>query len=520
MAPRLLRFTRREQIVAAISNKPLSDGRADTSEVPLRTLPFGAACVDHEGVIVAVNDLWAAPLPRPGESWFAWCSAIQQHSPEVSAGLLTGVRRLLEGYENYYAAEYDDREGHCRLTLSACPGGALVINERLGASREENGWESHKMETVGRLVGGVAHDFANLLTMISGYCDLLQSRIAESNPDLDEIRKAANRGSQLTSQLLAFTRGQTLQPKALDLNAVVTDLQRMLRPIIGEYVELEAALSPGLHRILADPGQIDQVLVNLILNARDAMPGGGRITVETSNTKLPEDEALSHGMKAGACVLLSVKDNGHGMGPETLRRIFQPFFTTKEKGKGTGLGLNTVRRIVQHSGGDIWARSAPGEGAVFTICLPSAAEPGESGQPASTALRPDEGKETILLVEDDEGVRRLIGHVLTRRGYRVLEAESGESALRVFEGSQINIDLVLTDIVMPRMSGSELAERLLERRPGLKIVFMSGYTDDVLLRTGSLRPGMSFLQKPLRPEVLASKLRETLDSPSKPFDPK
>jgi two-component system, cell cycle sensor histidine kinase and response regulator CckA len=512
------------RIVAAISNIPLDDRRrGDIAEVPLRTLPFGAARIDREGVVVAVNDLWADVLPKPGESWFAWCGAIQQHSPEVSAGLLTGVRRLLEGYDNHYAAEYDDREGRCRLTLSACPEGALVIHERLGVSRQDNGWESHKMETAGRLVGGVAHDFANLLTMISGYCDLLQSRLPESNPmrpELDEIRKAANRGSQLTSQLLAFTRGQTLQPRALDLNAVIVDLQRMLRPIIGEYVELEAVLSPGLHRIMADPGQIDQVLVNLILNARDAMPGGGRIAVQTSNTELPVDEALSHGIKAGPCVLLSVKDDGHGMDSGTLRRIFQPFFTTKEKSKGTGLGLNTVRRIVQHCGGDIWARSAPGEGAVFTICLPSAADPGEAGQPASPALRPNEGKETILLVEDDEGVRRLIGHVLHRRGYRVLEAESGESALRVFENSQVRIDLVLTDIVMRRMSGHELAERLLERRPDLKIVFMSGYTDDVLLRTGPLKPGISFLQKPLRPDVLASKLRETLDSSSKPIDPK
>ncbi len=509
--------------MAAISNVPL-DGRRenDTADVPLSTLPFGAARIDYKGVVVAVNARWTYPFPKKGESWLAWCSAIQQHSPEVSAGLLSGVRRLLDGHENGYAAEYDDSEGHCRLTLSACPGGALVIYERLSSLGEDSGWESHKMETVGRLVGGVAHDFANLLTMISGYCDLMLSRLpgqSAMRPDLDEIRKAANRGAQLTSQLLAFTRGQTIQPKALDLNAVIADLQRMLRPIIGEYVELEAVLAPELRCVMADPGQIDQVLVNLILNARDAMPAGGRITVETANTELPPDEAREHGMKAGPCVLLSVRDNGHGMEPETLRRIFQPFFTTKEKGKGTGLGLNTVRRIVQQSGGEIWARSAPGEGAVFTICLPSVTESGEPGQASSPALRPNEGRETILLVEDDDGVRRLISHVLQRRGYQVLEAESGESALRVFESSQTRIDLVLTDIVMPQMNGRELAEKLLELRPGLKIVFMSGYTDDVLLRTGSLKPGMTFLQKPLRPEILASKLREALDSSSKPFGP-
>jgi nitrogen-specific signal transduction histidine kinase len=382
--------------VAAISDIPVYDRRrTDLAEVPLRTLPFGAARIDHEGIVMAVNDLWTVPLPKPGESWFAWCGALQKHSPEASAGLLASVRQLLEGYAGCCAAEYDDREWHCRLTLSACPGGALVIHERLSASREDDGWATHKTATAGRLVGGVAHDFANLLTVISGYCDLLESRLPESDPmrlELDEIRKAATRGNQLTSQLLAFTRGQTLQPKALDLNAMVTDLQRMLRPIIGEYVELEAVLSPGLHRIMADPGQVDQVLVNLILNARDAMPGGGRITVQTSNADLPVNEALSHGMRAGPCVLLSVKDEGHGMDPETLRRIFQPFFTTKEEGKGAGLGLNTVRRIVQRNSGDIWARSAPGEGSVFTICLPSATEPGEASQPGSPALRPDEGE--------------------------------------------------------------------------------------------------------------------------------
>jgi len=388
-----------------------------------------------------------------------------------------------------------------------------MLDETAASPSEAQG---KKMETMGRLVGGVAHDFANLLTLIAGYSDIVLSRMSQSEPlrvELDEIRKAANRGSRLTAQLLGFTRDESVRPTALDLNAVVNDMRRMLEPIIGEYLELSTELSPGLHRVMADPGQMEQVVMNLILNARDAMPQGGRIVISTSNCELDSETALLHEMEHGAAVLLSVRDNGRGIAEELLPRLWEPFFTTKEKGKGTGLGLSTVRKIVKDSRGDVWVRSAPGQGATFTVCLPAILQPAERPENASSLAPVPAGNETVLLVEDEDSVRRLLTQVLTRRGYNVIEASNGEEASRIFEERGAAIDLVLTDMVMPRMTGRELAERVLQIRPDAKVIFMSGYTDDVLVRTGALRPGMSFLQKPLRAEVLASKVREALDAP-------
>jgi CheY-like chemotaxis protein len=286
----------------------------------------------------------------------------------------------------------------------------------------------------------------------------------------------------------------------------------MLRLIAGESVELDLALSPELNPVMADPSQMEQVIMNLALNARDAIPAAGRIRIETANCEIPEAMARESRMPAGACVTLSISDNGHGMAPETLDRIFEPFFTTKESGRGTGLGLSTVQRIVNEAGGQIRVHSAAGEGSTFTICLPQCARAAErSERPAYAALNGG-GSETLLLVEDEEGVRRLLTHVLDRRGYRVLAAADAEEALRIFTQHSAEIGLVLTDMVMPQMSGRELGAVLEEMRPGIKIIYMSGYTDDVLVRTGALSPGMSFLQKPLRPDVLAAKVREALDA--------
>jgi CheY-like chemotaxis protein len=285
----------------------------------------------------------------------------------------------------------------------------------------------------------------------------------------------------------------------------------MLGLIIGEYVDLETNLSPNLHRVVADPGQMEQVVMNLILNARDAMPSGGRIRIETANGEIGEAVGREHGIRPGPCVMLSISDNGHGIDSEAMAHIFEPFFTTKEKGKGTGLGLSTVHRIVKESGGDIWVHSVPEEGATFTICLPRAAQPSghlDASAPPKPAVA---GSETLLLVEDEEGVRKLLTHVLHRRGYKVIEASNGAEALRLYDRHRGEIHLVLTDMVMPHMSGRELGEKLRELCPELKIIYMSGYTDDVLVRTGALGPGMSFLQKPLRPEVLAARVREALD---------
>lgn len=376
--------------------------------------------------------------------------------------------------------------------------------------------ESERMETVGRLVGAVAHDFANILTLIAGYSDILLNRVGEKDPlrpELDEIRKAANRGARLTAQLLGFTRGQAVQPRPLDLNLVVRDIERMLRLIIGECAELEMDLCPTLHKVMADPGQMEQVVMNLVLNARDAIPAGGRIHIETADIEIGEAVAREHGLHHGAFVMLSITDNGHGITPEAMSHLFEPFFTTKDQGKGTGLGLSTVYRIVKECGGDIWVNSAPGHGATFTICLPRAeAQETRGVEPTGTTVVAQAGSETLLVVEDEDGVRRLLTHVLHRRGYKVLEAANGEEALEIFQKRAADISLVLTDIVMPQMSGRELGTLLQRIRPGIKLVYMSGYTDDVLVRTGALGPGMSFLQKPLRPEVLAAKVREALDS--------
>ncbi len=397
----------------------------------------------------------------------------------------------------------------------APPSGAnLALEPATAAQAAERIERAERMETVGRLVGGIAHDFANILTMISGYSDILLGRLGEKDPlrpELDEIRQAANRGARLTAQLLGFTRGQKSERRPIDLNVVVRDLERMLRLITGESVDLDLALSPDLDPVMADASQMEQVIMNLVLNARDAIPAAGRIRVETANREISGNMVSESGMPAGACVTLSISDDGHGIAPDTLDRIFEPFFTTKESGRGTGLGLSTVQRIVNEAGGQICVRSAPGEGSTFTICLPRCARAPERSEHPAHAAQSGSGSETLLLVEDEEGVRRLLTHVLDRRGYKVLAAADGEEALHIFAQRSAEIGLVLTDIVMPHMSGRELGEALEEMRPGVKIIYMSGYTADVLLRTGALSPGMSFLQKPLRPDALAAKVREALD---------
>jgi two-component system, cell cycle sensor histidine kinase and response regulator CckA len=395
---------------------------------------------------------------------------------------------------------------------------------------DDQSLEAQKMQIAGRMVGGVAHDFANLITLIGGYSEILLNRLDADDPsraELKEILRATDRGAHLTSRLLGFARGKSVQTKPIDLSALVLEVQGLLRPIIGEDVEIHLALAPALGRVMADPGQIEQVVMNLILNARDAMPGGGAIRVETSERILDIENARLRSIPAGEYVSLSVGDTGHGIDSESLTQIFEPFFTTKEKGKGTGLGLSIVREIVTGSGGAVWATSAPGEGATFTFylpkirCAPVAPEGSNSlASDGPPALPPTPGAETILLVEDEEPVRRLLTYILRHRGYEVLDAAGGDEALTIFAQHGDSIHLLLTDMVMPKMTGRELCERLRALRPGLKVVFMSGYTDDVLVRTGALSPGMSFLQKPLRPDTLAAKVRAALDSPSLPFNPR
>jgi PAS domain S-box-containing protein len=375
--------------------------------------------------------------------------------------------------------------------------------------------QAQRLEAVGRLAGGVAHDFNNVLTAITGYSDLLIEALPPGDPkreDVLEIRAAAQRAAGLTRQLLAFSRKQVLQTSVLDLNAVVRTLEKMLQRLIGEDVKLETSLSSALGAVRADPGQLEQVILNLAVNSRDAMPGGGRLTIETANVELDEAYAREHpGVEPGRYVMLAMSDTGIGMSAETRSHIFEPFFTTKEVGKGTGLGLATVYGIVKQSGGHVWVYSEPERGATFKIYLPQVDELPEPASPASPVEPAAGGRETVLLAEDDSSVRAVVSDVLTQKGYRVLRAPDGQSALEMARAQPGEIHLLVTDLVMPGMTGRELAEALKAQRPGVRVLYMSGYTDDAVVRHGVLAQGLPYLQKPFTPAALAHKVRELLD---------
>jgi PAS domain S-box-containing protein len=375
--------------------------------------------------------------------------------------------------------------------------------------------QAQKMEAVGRLAGGVAHDFNNLLTVINGYSELLLQRYLDERDPLrryiEEMKKAGERAAALTGQLLAFSRKQVLQPKILDLNEVVADLEKMLRRLIGEDIELVTKPGARLGRIKADPGQIEQVLLNLVVNARDAMPGGGKLTIETANVTL--DEAYTQqrmGLEPGRYVMLAVKDTGTGIEPDILPHIFEPFFTTKGKFEGTGLGLATVYGIMTQSNGYIDVSSQVGTGTTFKFFLPEVDQTIEPAEQEQMDEGPH-GHETVLLVEDEASVRELTRTILLKHGYHVLEAASGREAILLSQQHQGTIELLATDVVMPQMSGPELAERLLKLRPQMKVLYMSGYTEDTILYHGVLETGVVFLQKPFTPTRLAHKVREILD---------
>jgi signal transduction histidine kinase len=383
---------------------------------------------------------------------------------------------------------------------------------------EEQLVQSQKMEGIGRLAGGVAHDFNNLLTAILGYAELMEAQLGDDEglrSELREIRSAGERAAALTRQLLAFSRRQVLQPRTLDLNTVVSDVEKMLARLIGEDITLVTRLEPALGSVKADPGQLEQVLMNLAVNARDAMPEGGTLTFATANAELNVDFVAVHpGALPGAHVLLMVTDTGTGMTDEVRSHAFEPFFTTKERGKGTGLGLATAYGIVKQSGGYITVDSEAGRGTTFRIYLPRVEGTAVvSGRTTSSLLLPI-GTETILLVEDEAGVRRLSVTVLKTQGYVVLEAVSGDMALEVARSETGPIHLVVTDVVMPGMSGRELWDRLRMLRPNSRVLFMSGYTDDAIAQHGVLEPGIAFLQKPFTPFSLARKVREVLDAPA------
>jgi PAS domain S-box-containing protein len=378
--------------------------------------------------------------------------------------------------------------------------------------------QSQKMEAVGRLAGGVAHDFNNLLTAILGHADLLLEETPGEDRrrgDLAGIKGAAERAAGLTRQLLAFSRKQILQPKVLDLNNVVSGVGTLLQRLIGEDIELRITPAPQLGSVEADPGQVEQVILNLAVNARDAMPRGGRLTIETANVELDAAYAREHvAVEPGSYVMLAVSDTGVGMSEEVKAHLFEPFFTTKEQGQGTGLGLATVYGIVKQSGGCIWVYSEPGRGTAFKIYLPrlTACSQVAASAPAHQEADSLAGAGTILLVEDEEAVRRLASRVLAARGYTVLSAANGLQALDTVQRHPGAIDLVITDVVMPQMSGRELAELVRPRRPATKILYVSGYTDDAIVRHGVLDAGVVFLQKPFTPDGLARKVKEILST--------
>ena len=497
----------------------------------LQNLKLLAVILDGQGNVTFGNDHllqltgWAN-TDVLGQDFFGRF-VVPERRPSARRDFLEKVRQgELSLHEE---SEIVTREGERRLvswthTLLRDAVGRVIGTASIGIDSteekrlEERLRQSQKLEAVGRLAGGVAHDFNNLLTIILGYSDLVLLATHETTvrEHAGEVKKASERAAALTRQLLAFSRRQVLQPSVLDLNAVVADTDKMLRRLIGEDIELLSVGPVDLGRVKADRGQIEQVLVNLVVNARDAMPDGGSLTIETENVHLDEGYARAHGVsQPGPYVRLSVTDSGHGMDAPTQARIFEPFFTTKREGQGTGLGLATVYGIVKQSGGYIWVYSEPGRGTTFRIYLPRAAEDAAPMRPAVPALTANlRGTETILVVEDDASLRRMAAEALQLFGFRVLQAPSAEVALAVIE--QNGIDLLLTDIVMPHMSGRELARQLATRRPDLKVIFMSGYAEQAAVRNGLIEPHQPFISKPFTPEALVRKLRSVLDGADSP----
>jgi PAS domain S-box-containing protein len=380
---------------------------------------------------------------------------------------------------------------------------------------EEKFHQAQKMEAVGQLAGGVAHDFNNLLTIISGYCEIVVDRLPADDPTrgmIQEIHKAGGRAAHLTRQLLAFSRQSIVEPRVLDLNAIVTDTEKMLQRLIGEDISLTTTLAPALKQVKADAGQIEQVIMNLAVNARDAMPQGGKLTIETCNVELGDDYAKMHPeVKPGRYVLLAVTDTGAGMSQETKARIFEPFFTTKGPGKGTGLGLATVYGIVKQWGGHVGVYTELGQGTSFKVYLPLVAGTAPSSKSVNGVRIAPHGHETILLVEDEDAVRAITKLALQIHDYTVLEARSGEEAVRICEQHTEPIHLLITDVVMPNMGGRQVAERMAASKQGIKVLYLSGYTDDAVVRHGILQAEVAFLQKPFTPMALANKVREVLD---------
>jgi signal transduction histidine kinase/ActR/RegA family two-component response regulator len=413
------------------------------------------------------------------------------------------------------AADYITRDHLSRLGVTVGRELSQAEGRRERSRLEQQFRQAQKMEAVGRLAGGVAHDFNNLLTVITGYAELLlagRHGEAAQRTALEEIQRAAVRGGALTHQLLAFSRGQPFSPRTVPLNTLLVHMEKMLSRLIGEDIELITVAAAEPANVRTDPGQLEQVVMNVVVNGRDAMPGGGKLIIETANAQVDQTYAGPNvDLKPGSYVVLAISDTGMGMDPETLSHLFEPFFTTKGPGKGTGLGLATAYGIVKQSGGAISVYSEPGRGTTVKIYLPSAeAKAADVAEQApAAALR---GSETILVLEDEARVRKLVCEVLAGRGYQVLEAVRGEEAIRIAAEHHGRIHLLLTDVVMPEMSGPQVLEQIRARHPSMKVLFMSGYTDEAMVHHGILDSGAPFLQKPFLPDALARKVREVLAS--------
>ncbi|HPA46086.1 MAG TPA: PAS domain S-box protein [bacterium] len=491
--------TRRKQ--AEDENRDLARFPSENPNPVLRVTPGGVVLYANDAgqsLLESLNGALNEPLPEPIRQWIVEAlRAGGQSIREIQSGdrwFLLDIVPITQGpYINVYGRDITDLK-----------------------KLEEQLVQAQKMEAIGRLAGGVAHDFNNLLMVILNYSDLACQRLDKTDPlrgDMVEIRKAGERAASLTRQLLAFSRKQVLDPKILNLNSLVADLDKMLRRLIGEDIDLVAVTDPDLGPVKADPGQIEQVIVNLAVNARDAMPEGGKLTIETANADLNDGYAVNHSQVVpGRYVMLAVSDTGIGMDAETRSHVFEPFFTTKEKGKGTGLGLSTVYGIVKQSGGYVWVYSEPGTGTAVKVYLPRVRESNESAKVETEPVNLS-GSETILVVEDDAGVRQLVLHILKSRGYTTLEALNATEAFSICEQQKNTIHLLLTDVIMPRMSGRQLAERLKPLHPDMKVLYMSGYTDNAIVHHGVLDPGVAFLQKPFKPDALLRKVRQVLGAP-------